>query len=187
MVSIFPKNITNNTIINQFLRTLKTKIMLKIFKNLFSKSESDTAVEEAPIDLITTKLVQDSFELVKPIAPAAAEIFYTKLFEYDPKLKPLFPTQKEGVMAEQGNKLMTMLASAVAGLSDLDKLIPVLQDLGKRHVAYKVEKSHYDTVGAALLGTLEAGLGKAFTPEVKEAWTKVYTVMAGVMIEAAYE
>lgn len=81
---------------------------------------------------------------------------------------------------------MTMLASAVAGLSALDKLIPVLQDLGKRHVDYKVEKSHYDTVGAALLATLEVGLGDGFTAEVKEAWATVYTVMADVMIEAAY-
>lgn len=161
--------------------------MLKFLKSLFSSSEETIEKEESPIDAATTKLVQDSFELVKPIAPAAAEIFYTKLFELDPKLKPLFPTKKKGAMAEQGNKLMTMLASAVAGLSALDKLVPVLQDLGKRHVAYKVEKSHYDTVGAALLGTLEAGLGDAFTPEVKDAWTKVYTVMASVMIEAAYE
>jgi hemoglobin-like flavoprotein len=104
----------------------------------------------------------------------------------DPKLKPLFPTEKEGAMAEQGNKLMTMLASAVAGLSALDKLIPILQDLGKRHVGYGVEQSHYDTVGAALLDTLQAGLGEAFTPSVKKAWTDVYTVMAKVMIDASY-
>lgn len=160
----------------------------EFFKNLFSKKETPVPVtpDEGPIDLKSIKLVQSSFEKVKPIAATAAEIFYTKLFELDPKLKPLFPTAKEGAMAEQGNKLMMMLSSAVAGLSALDKLIPILQDLGKRHVAYKVEKSHYDTVGAALLGTLEAGLGDDFTPEVKAAWTKVYTVMAGVMIEAAY-
>ncbi|GAA4970408.1 globin family protein [Algibacter aquimarinus] len=134
----------------------------------------------------TVTLVQESFEKVKPIAPAAAEIFYTKLFELDPALKPLFPTDKEGAMVEQGNKLMTMLAAAVAGLSNLDALIPVLKGLGKRHVEYKVEPSHYNTVGAALLGTLEAGLGDDFTPEVKEAWTSVYGTMSSVMIEAAY-
>ncbi|WP_370476611.1 globin family protein [Tamlana flava] len=133
----------------------------------------------------TITLVQESFEKVKPIAPAAAEIFYSKLFELDPQLKPLFPSG-EDAMKVQGNKLMTMLAAAVAGLSNLDALIPVLQDLGKRHVAYKVEPSHYDTVGVALLGTLEAGLGDAFTPEVKGAWASVYGVMAGVMIEASY-
>ncbi len=134
----------------------------------------------------TITLVQDSFEKVKPIAPAAAEIFYSKLFELDPKLKPLFPTDKEGAMVEQGNKLMTMLAAAVAGLSNIEALIPVLEGLGKRHVEYKVEPSHYDTVGAALLGTLEAGLGDDFTPEVKDAWASVYGTMSSVMIKASY-
>ena len=134
----------------------------------------------------TINLVQESFEKVKPIASTAADIFYTKLFELDPALKPLFPTDKEGAMVEQGNKLMTMLGAAVAGLSNMDALIPVLKGLGKRHVDYKVEPSHYATVGAALLGTLEAGLGDEFTPDVKEAWTTVYGAMSSVMIEAAY-
>jgi len=133
----------------------------------------------------TITLVQESFEKVKPIAATAAEIFYSKLFELDPKLKPLFPNSDEA-MAMQGNKLMTMLGSAVAGLNNLDMLVPVLQNLGKRHVEYKVESSHYETVGAALLQTLEAGLGDDFTPEVKEAWTTVYTTMSSVMIEASY-
>jgi hemoglobin-like flavoprotein len=133
----------------------------------------------------TITLVQESFEKVKPIAPAAAEIFYSKLFELDPQLKPLFPTGEEA-MKTQGNKLMTMLGAAVAGLSNLDALIPVLKDLGKRHVAYKVEASHYNTVGAALLGTLETGLGDDFTTEVKNAWAEVYGTMADVMIGAAY-
>jgi hemoglobin-like flavoprotein len=133
----------------------------------------------------TVSLVQESFEKVKPIASTAAGIFYTKLFELDPALKPLFPNNEEA-MKVQGNKLMTMLGAAVAGLSNLDALIPVLKDLGKRHVDYKVEASHYDTVGAALLGTLEAGLGDDFTPEVKDAWTSVYGTMSSVMIEAAY-
>ena len=133
----------------------------------------------------TISLVQESFEKVKPIAPAAAEIFYTKLFELDPNLKPLFPNDADA-MKSQGNKLMTMLGAAVAGLNNLDALIPVLQGLGKKHVEYKVEPSHYDTVGAALLGTLEAGLGEDFTPDVKEAWTSVYGTMSSVMIEAAY-
>lgn len=134
----------------------------------------------------TITLVQESFEKVKPIAGPAAEIFYSKLFELDPALKPLFPTDKEDAMVEQGNKLMTMLGAAVAGLSNLDALIPVLKNLGKRHVEYRVEPSHYDTVGAALLGTLDAGLGDDFTPEVKEAWASVYGTMSSVMIEAAY-
>ncbi len=137
------------------------------------------------MDAQTVTLVQESFEKVKPIAPQAAEIFYSKLFELDPALKPLFPSNEEA-MKSQGNKLMTMLGAAVAGLSNIEALVPVLQGLGKRHVEYKVEASHYDTVGAALLATLEVGLGDGFTENVKEAWTNVYQTMASVMIEAAY-
>ena len=161
--------------------------MSTFLSKLFGKKKAEVTVEkEEIIPAKTITLVQTSFEAVKPISTAAAEIFYTKLFELDPKLKPLFPAADEDKMKEQGNKLMTMLSGAVAGLSNIEALIPVLQDLGKRHVAYRVEKSHYDTVGAALLGTLDAGLGDDFTPEVKQAWTDVYGVMASVMIEAAY-
>ena len=133
----------------------------------------------------TITLVQESFEKVKPIASTAAEIFYTKLFELDPALKPLFPSDTEA-MASQGNKLMTMLGSAVAGLNNLEMLVPVLENLGKKHVEYKVEPSHYNTVGAALLGTLSVGLGDDFTPDVKEAWATVYGTMSDVMIKASY-
>lgn len=134
----------------------------------------------------TITLVQDSFEKVKPIAATAAEIFYSKLFELDPTLKTLFPNGEEA-MKVQGNKLMAMLAAAVAGLSNLEALVPVLQNLGKRHVDYKVEPSHYNTVGAALLDTLKVGLGEDFTPEVKEAWASVYGTMTTVMIDASYK
>ncbi len=133
----------------------------------------------------TITLVQESFEKVKPIAPAAAKIFYDNLFNLDPKLKQLFPNN-EDAMKVQGNKLMSMLGAAVAGLSNLETLIPILKDLGKRHVEYNVQAFHYVTVGEALLGTLEAGLGEDFTSDVKEAWTVAYGTMSNVMIEAAY-
>lgn len=134
----------------------------------------------------TIELVQASFSKVAPIAETAAKIFYDKLFELDPALKKIFPADNEDAMKGQGNKLMTMLSSAVAGLNHLDKLVPILEDLGKRHVAYKVEPSHYDTVGAALLGTLAAGLQDDFTPEVETAWTDTYGIMSSVMKNAAY-
>jgi hemoglobin-like flavoprotein len=126
-------------------------------------------------------LVQGTWAQVVPIADQAAALFYGRLFELDPKLRPMF----HGDIAEQGKKLMTMLGLAVAGLDDLDKLKPALHALGGRHVDYGVADEHYDTVGAALLWTLEKGLGPEFTPEVKEAWAAVYGVLAGEMKAAA--
>lgn len=127
-------------------------------------------------------LVQESWEMVKPISETAAELFYGRLFELDPSLKPMFA---DSDMKEQGKKLMLMIGTAVRGLDTLGELVPAVQKLGERHVGYGVEASHYETVGAALLDTLEKGLGEAFTPECREAWTITYTTLATVMIEAS--
>ncbi len=82
---------------------------------------------------------------------------------------------------------MPMLDYAVTGLDRLDTIAPTIQDLGKRHVGYGVKEEYYDTVGEALLWTLEQGLGSDFTPEVKDAWAEAYKLLSGVMINAARE
>lgn len=128
------------------------------------------------------QLVQNSWAQVTPIAPQAAALFYNNLFTLDPSLKSLF----QGDMEEQGKRLMGMIGTAVEKLDTLETVVPVLQSLGKRHVRYGVKEEHYQTVGTALLTTQAQGLGEQFTPQVKEAWTFVYGVMADVMIKAAY-
>ena len=129
------------------------------------------------------ELVQCSWSKVVPIADQAAKLFYGKLFELDPSLKPLFKSDIE----EQGHKLMQMINTAVGSLTKLEELIPAVQALGKRHSSYGVIDEHYATVGSALLWTLEKGLGEAFTPEVNEAWTETYNVLATTMKTAAAE
>jgi hemoglobin-like flavoprotein len=126
-------------------------------------------------------LVQSSFAQVALIADLAADLFYARLFELDPSLREMF----KGDMAEQKRKLITMLTVAVNSLTRPETLLPAVQALGHRHAGYGVENRHYETVGAALLWTLEQGLGKAFTPEVKAAWVAVYTLLATTMQEAA--
>jgi hemoglobin-like flavoprotein len=127
------------------------------------------------------QLVQTSWEKVVPIADSAAALFYQRLFELDPELKGLFKTD----IQQQGKKLMQMITVAVRGLSDLEKLVPAVQDLGRRHVGYGVRSKDYESVGAALLWTLEQGLGGDFTPEVKASWVAVYGLLAGTMQTAA--
>ena len=133
------------------------------------------------ITLEQKKLVQETWAKVVPIAETAAELFYGRLFEIDPELKPLF---KQTDMKEQKMKLLQMLGMAVKGLDNLEQLVPAVENLGRRHVGYGVKDSHYDTVGDALLWTLEKGLGEDFTPEVMEAWTQTYITLASVMKNA---
>ena len=128
-------------------------------------------------------LVRSSFAEVSPIADSAAKLFYSRLFELDPSLRPLFRNSLDA----QGSKLMNMIAGAVCLLDQPEKLMPVVRNLGRRHTGYGVEDGHYETVGAALLWTLEKGLGAAFTPEVENAWIAVYGVLADNMKMAANE
>jgi hemoglobin-like flavoprotein len=128
-------------------------------------------------------IVQNSFRKVEPIAEQAAEIFYNKLFEYDPSLKPLF----KGDLKDQGKKLMATLKVAVNGASDLDKLVPVLHQLADRHVDYGVKPKDYTPVGNALLFTLKTGLGNDFTPELRQAWVDVFRLIAKTMKDHAYQ
>ena len=129
-------------------------------------------------------LVQTSWSKVVPIAAVAADLFYTKLFELDPDLRPLFPED----MADQKGKLVKMLDFAVDGLTNLDDLVPKVEALGRRHATYfKVTPPMYATVGAALLDTLEKGLGETWNDEHKEAWSLVYGVLSTTMINAGDE
>jgi hemoglobin-like flavoprotein len=127
------------------------------------------------------RLVRESFAKVAPIAPAAAAMFYQRLFVLDPALRPLF----KGDMAEQGRKLMSMIGVAVANLGRLDAIVPTVRELGRRHAGYGVQQSHYDTVGTALVWTLEQGLGSDFTPATRQAWVEAYTILAETMQQSA--
>ena len=127
------------------------------------------------------ELVKASWARVKPISEQAAELFYGRLFELDPEARSLF----QGDMKEQGRKLMTMITTAVNGLSRLEAIVPAVQALGVRHAGYGVRDSHYETVGEALLWTLEQGLGDDFTPELKACWAETYTLLATTMKDAA--
>lgn len=125
-------------------------------------------------------LVRKSFAQVAPIADQAAALFYGRLFTLDPGLRTLF----RGDMQQQGRKLMQMIAAAVRGLDDLGALVPTLRALGSRHRGYGVTPRSYDTVGQALMWTLEQGLQEAFTPRVRSAWERFYGVAALTMLGA---
>jgi hemoglobin-like flavoprotein len=126
--------------------------------------------------------VQASFAKVAPIAEQAAALFYGRLFETAPETRALF----KGDMQVQGRKLMAAIAAVVDSLGEIEAIVPTVQELAKRHVAYGVRPEHYSVVGAALLWTLEQGLADGFTPELCAAWTAAYGTLSEAMIAAAY-
>jgi len=127
------------------------------------------------------RLVEHTWKQAAPIADAAAEIFYRRLLEIDPSRRKLFRATD---MVAQRKKLLQTLSFAINGLNDLDALASKVEDLGRRHARYGVTDAQYDSVGAALLWTLEQGLGHAWTPAVASAWTEVYQLLSRIMRKA---
>ncbi|OIP17744.1 MAG: hemin receptor [Betaproteobacteria bacterium CG2_30_59_46] len=127
-------------------------------------------------------LVRSSWQQVLPIKDTAAQLFYGRLFELDPSLRHMFKCD----MVEQGSKLMSMINTVVSSLDNLGPILGRVEALGRGHVAYGVTEAHYDTVGSALLWTLDKGLGEQFTPAVKGAWTEAYGTLSSAMKQAAY-
>ena len=125
-------------------------------------------------------LVQNTFEKVEPIAQQTGELFYQRLFEMDPTIRPLF----KGDIKTQALMLMTVIGLAVRGLDRPQSVQEAVSALGSRHSGYGVGNADYNTFGAALIWALEQSMGSEFTPEVKEAWVEAYGVLSDAMKKA---
>ena len=147
------------------------------------KIKTWTLVTSNKMSVSEVDLVQSSFAKISPIADKAGELFYKRLFELDPSLPPLF----KGDMELQQHKLMTTLAIVVEGLPHPENIIQSAQELGRKQAEYGVKDEHYKVVGEALLWTLQQGLGQEFTPEVRSAWVTGFTLISGIMRDAAAE
>ena len=129
------------------------------------------------------ELVQLSFRQVMRSRETASMLFYDRLFELDPSLRRLFPDD----LARQRHDLMVTLSVLIGNLRFIDGLVPSIQALARRHIAYGARPEHFPIVGAALLWTLSQRLGDSFTPEVESAWLDVFDLLAGTMQSAMAE
>jgi hemoglobin-like flavoprotein len=121
-------------------------------------------------------LIRKSFAELARHDHVAALVFYRRLFEIDPTLRPMF----KGDIEVQSKKLLAMLERRL-GL-ELE-----LRAMGSRHAGYGVKDSHYATVGRALLDMLAETLDTKFTPEVRAAWTALYGAVEATMKAGAKE
>jgi hemoglobin-like flavoprotein len=130
-------------------------------------------------------LVQSSWEKVVPMAPHVAELFFDRLFELDPFLEDLFPSDLSKLGAEWMRALgLAALQLTERGLDEPSSLAPCIEGLSRMHVEIGVRPGHYVTMGNALLWTLEQSLAEDFTPRVKDAWSAAYQVLSALLIQA---
>ncbi len=126
-------------------------------------------------------LIRTSWAVVAQLGPLAAELFYKRLFEVEPRLRTLFA---EADMVRQHGRLVDALSYVICRLDRLDEVVPVLQQLGRRHQGYGVGKTDYTAVGAALLWTLQEAHGDSWTDPLSLAWQRAYRLVADAMQSA---
>lgn len=127
------------------------------------------------------QLIRDSFYDIREVAGPLSLLFYGRLFELDPELRPMF----HGDIARQGVKLMEMVTAVVDNLDQLDSLTPVLHSMGQRHKGYGVLPSHYIAVEDSLIWALGQALEANFDRELKAAWRAVLGRVSAAMKEGA--
>jgi hemoglobin-like flavoprotein len=130
------------------------------------------------------RVIRETWNAVAPVADAAAQLFYQRLFEIDPSTKPLFARTD---MAQQNNRLLSAVSFVVENAEQISTLTPFLEEMGRRHARYGVKDRHYDSVGSALIWTLEHKLGPIFTEEAHAAWAITYAIVSGAMRRATDE
>ena len=129
------------------------------------------------------RLVRESFPSIRGASIPLAMLFYGRLFQLDPKLRPMFKND----LRVQSQKLMDMLTAVVDSLDQFDELEPMLRAMGQRHTAYGVRLEHYEAVKTALLWAFGQGLAAEFYPEVKAAWRAVLEAVSATMKAGAAE
>ena len=123
--------------------------------------------------------VRDSFDRIWPISTRTAALFYDRLFEIAPEVRPLFRNDLD----EQKRKFISTLAVIVGSLDNTSKLVSLTDTLARQHGTFGVQPAHYPLVGEALFWSLERGLGDNWTPGVAASWGKAYGVISTFMIE----
>jgi nitric oxide dioxygenase len=129
------------------------------------------------------RLVRDSFESLRMMAGPVTLLFYGKLFELAPSVRPLFHND----LGLQGRKLMDMLSAIVETLDDFERIRTRLEELGCKHASFGVRPEQYETLTFALLWTLGEALGADFDARTSEAWGIALGAVNEAMKARAYE
>jgi hemoglobin-like flavoprotein len=109
--------------------------------------------------------------------------FYDRAFAADPGLAEMFTADP----AVQRARFAAELTEIVRSIRSIDTFGPAARALGARHRGYGVRAGHYRLMGGALLDALAEVSGDGWTPELAEAWTLAYNLIAETMLTGALE
>jgi hemoglobin-like flavoprotein len=135
------------------------------------------------MDTVTIRHLRESVALLPMENSGAANLFYGRLFELAPEVRPMFNRE----IGLQAKKFSEMLAWIITNLDRPDELSSEMRALGGRHGGYGVTIDQYAPVGSALMWMFQHTLGDRFTPQMEEAWLEFYAFISFEMERGARE
>ncbi len=134
--------------------------------------------EEAPVSLERDAVaVAESFARVVPELDRFTVELFQRLFAARPDLRGLFPAS----MDSQRAKVAHALRLTLEGLHEPERLVPALEDLGRRHRDFHVPASGYEAFAGVLLETLRVFRPGEWNDSLEQAWTRAVAFITGTM------
>ncbi|CAN5712797.1 hypothetical protein BH11MYX2_BH11MYX2_00550 [soil metagenome] len=126
-----------------------------------------------------TQLLRDTLEITLASDDAFPATFYARLFAAHPETRELFTRNSAGAM---NKKFAQMLLAFVENLEDRSWMQRELPQLVAKHVSYGVTNEMYAWVGDALIATIAAACGDAWSAEMESAWRECYAALSSEML-----
>ncbi|KAI0910934.1 flavohemo protein [Ustulina deusta] len=138
-------------------------------------------------------LTPSQIAIVKATAPVLKEhgvtitgLFYKNMLGANPDLRNVF-NEANQIGGAQPRALAGAVIAYATYIDDLGKLAAAVERIAHKHASLNIQPEQYPIVGKFLLEAVAAVLGDACTPEIAEAWTAAYAVLAEIFINREHQ
>ena len=135
-------------------------------------------------------LTPHQIELVKATVPVLqahgvdlTKHFYARMLSKNPELRNVFNQAHQARGAQQQALAAAVLAYA-QNIEHPENLLGAVKQIAQRHCSLGIRAEQYQIVGHHLIESIKEVLGAAATPELIDAWTAAYGMLADILIKA---
>lgn len=135
----------------------------------------------APISTAQLAIIKATVPVLQAHGDTITTVMYKNMIRAHPELNNVFSHTSQITGAQPRALARAVLAYAMY-IDDLPKLSHAVERIAQKHVSLFIQPEQYDVVATHLIGAIGEVLGDAATPDIVDAWTAAYGVLASVFI-----
>lgn len=133
------------------------------------------------LDSQTIAIIKQTAPILAPQAEQLTRLFYQRMFEHNPEVKPYFNAAHQFSGGQQ-RALAGAIVAYATHIDDLQQMGSHVDLIAHKHVSLGIQPEHYPIVGENLLAAIKELLGEQAGDEIIDAWAKAYGLLATIMI-----